>query len=206
MEQQKALWLDRNDRKLASCSLRLWFSRSVMSDSLWPHGLQHTRLPCPSPSLPASGSFPLGRKVMTNLNSAIKSRDITLLTKVHIVKAMIFSSSHVWMLRVRPQRRLSAEELMFQAVVLEKTFESPLNSKVIKSLNPKGNQPWIYIGRTDAEAEALILWPSDAKSWLIGKTLIVGTTEGRRRRGNREWDGWMASSNQWTWVWADSGR
>ena len=73
----------------------------------------------------------------------------------------------------------------FQTVVLEKTFESPLNSKVIKSLNPQGNQPWIYIGRTDAEAEALILWPSDAKSWLIGKTLIVGTTEGRRRRGQQ---------------------
>ena len=72
----------------------------------------------------------------------------------------------------------------------EVTLESPLDSKEIKPVNLKGNQPWIFIGRTDAEAEASILWAPDAK------------IEGRRR----EWDGWMASPTQWTWVLASSGR
>ena len=73
----------------------------------------------------------------------------------------------------------------FQTVVLEKTLESPLGCKEIKSLNPKGNKPWIFIGRTDAEAEAPILWPPDAKSWLIRKTVMLGKIESRRRRGRQ---------------------
>ena len=71
----------------------------------------------------------------------------------------------------------------FRIMVLEKTLESPLNCKEIKSVSPKGNQPWIFIGRTDAEAP--ILRPPDVKSWLIEKTLILGKTEGKRRRGHR---------------------
>ena len=70
----------------------------------------------------------------------------------------------------------------FWTVVLEKTLESPLECK-IKPVNPKGNQSWIFIGRTDAEAEDSILWPADAKSWLIGKDPELGKTEGRRRKG-----------------------
>ena len=74
----------------------------------------------------------------------------------------------------------------FWTVVLEKTLESPLYRKEIKSTNPKGNKSWIFIGGTDAEAEALILWPPDMKSWLIGnKTLMLGKIEGRRRRGRQ---------------------
>ena len=74
----------------------------------------------------------------------------------------------------------------FWALVLEKTLESPLYRKEIKSTNPKGNKSWIFIGGTDAEAEALILWPPDMKSWLIGnKTLMLGKIEGRRRRGRQ---------------------
>ena len=65
----------------------------------------------------------------------------------------------------------------------EKTLESPLDCKKIKPVNPKGNQPWIVIERTDAEAEAPILWPPDVKNWLIRKTLVLGKTESRRRRG-----------------------
>ena len=72
-----------------------------------------------------------------------------------------------------------------QTVVSEKTLESPLDNKEIKPVNPKGNQSWILIGRTDAEAEASILWPLDANSWLIGKTLILGKIEGERRRGQQ---------------------
>ena len=73
----------------------------------------------------------------------------------------------------------------FQYVVLEKTLVSPLDSKEIQLVNPKGNQPWIFIGRTDAEAEAPIHWPPDGKSWLIGKDPVLGKIEGRRKRGRQ---------------------
>ena len=110
----------------------------------------------------------LGRKAMTNLDSILKSRAITLLTKVCIVKAMVFPvvmcGCESWTIRT-----LSTEELVLQTVVLKKTLESPLDCKEIKPVNPKGNQAWIFIGRTDAEAEAPILWPSAAKSQLIEK-------------------------------------
>ena len=91
----------------------------------------------------------------------------------------------------------------FWAVVLEKTLESPLDCKEMKPVNPKGNQPWVFIGRTDAEDEAPILWPPNADSFE--KTLMLGKIEGRRRRGDRGLDGWAASSTQWTWVWTSSG-
>ena len=71
----------------------------------------------------------------------------------------------------------------FQTVVLEKTLESPLDSKEIQPVSPKGNQSWVFIGKTDTEAEAPILWPPDVKSQLIGKDLMLGKIEGRRRRG-----------------------
>ena len=93
----------------------------------------------------------------------------------------------------------------FGLVVLEKTLESPLDSKEIKPVNPKGNQPWILIGKTDAEAP--ILWSLDVnqpKSQLIGKDTERLRTRGEG--GNRGWDDWMASLTQWTRVWANSGR
>ena len=71
----------------------------------------------------------------------------------------------------------------FWTVVLEKTLESPLNRKEIKSVNPKGNQPWVFVGRTDAEAEVPILRPLDVKIDSLENTLMLGKTEGRRRRG-----------------------
>ena len=74
---------------------------------------------------------------------------------------------------------------MLSTVVLEKTLESPLDCKEIKPVNPKGNQPWRFIGRTDTEAEAPILWPCDAESWLFGKDPDAGKVEGRRRRGHQ---------------------
>ena len=82
------------------------------------------------------------------------------------------------------QRKMSTEELMLWAVVLEKTLESPLDSKEIKWANPEGNQSWIFIGRTDAEVEIPIFWPPDVKNLLFGKDPDVGKDEGRRRR---EW-------------------
>ena len=97
-------------------------------------------------------------------------------------------------------------------ILLEKAPECPLDSKEIEPVNPKGNQPWICIGRTDAEAEAPILWPPEAKSWLTGKThssvfpLMLGRLRVGGEEGDREWNGWMASPNQWTWVWANCRR
>ena len=101
----------------------------------------------------------LGRKVMTNLDSILKSRDITLPTKVHLVKAMVLSSSHVWIWELAYKESWVLKNWCFWTVVLEKTLESPLE---IKPVDLKGNQPWIFIGRTDAEAESPILWPPDA--------------------------------------------
>ena len=93
----------------------------------------------------------------------------------------------------------------FWTVVLEKTPESLVDSKEIKSVNPKGNQIWIFIGRTDTEAP--IHWPPDSKSWFIMKRLWCWERLKAGGEGdNRGWDGWMASPTQWTWVWASSGR
>ena len=111
----------------------------------------------------------LGRKVMTNLDSILKSRDITLLTKVHIVKAVVFP---VVMYGCESWTIKKAEQLKnwcFWTVVLEKTLQSPLGSKEIKPVNPKGNQSWIFLGRTDVEVETPIHWPRDVKKWLISK-------------------------------------
>ena len=88
----------------------------------------------------------------------------------------------------------------FRIVVLEKTLESPLDFKEIKLVNPKGNKSWIFIGRTDAENEAPVLWPPDAKNWLIWKDSDTGKDWRWEEKGMTGWDGWMASPTQWTWV------
>ena len=93
----------------------------------------------------------------------------------------------------------------FWTVVLEKTLESPLDCKEIQPVNPKGNQYWIFIGRTDAEAETPILWPLDAKNWHTGKDAGAGKDLRQEEKGMRGWDGWMASPMWWTWVWVGSG-
>ena len=119
-----------------------------------------------------------------------------------------FSSSHVWMWEPDHKKGWTLKNWCFQIVMLEKTLQSPLDSKELKPVNPKENQPWILIGRTNAEAEALIFWLSDAKSWqLIGKDPDAG--KGRRQKGeegSRGWDSWVASLIQWTWTWANSRR
>ena len=94
-----------------------------------------------------------------------------------------FPRSHVQLWEFNRKEGRALKNCCFQIVVLEKALETPLDCKEIKPVNPKGNQPWILIERTDAEAEAPILWPPDAKSWLIGKDLMPGKIEGRRRRG-----------------------
>ena len=93
----------------------------------------------------------------------------------------------------------------FWTVVLEKTLESPLDCEEIQPVHPKGDQSWVFIGRTDVEAETPILWPPDAESWLIGKDPDAGKNWGQEERDDRGWDGWMASPTRWTWVWVSSG-
>ena len=87
--------------------------------------------------------------------------------------------------RVEPSRILSTKELMFSNYVVEKTLESPFDSK-IKPVNPRGNQSWIFLGRTDAEAETPIFWPPDVKNWLIGKDPDAGKDWRQEEKGTTE--------------------
>ena len=144
----------------------------------------------------------LGRKVMTNLDSVLKSRNITLPTKECIVKAMDFPVIMVQMWELDHKEGGAPKNWRFQIVV---TLKSPLDSKETKPVHPKWNQPWIFIGRTNAEAETPVLWPPDAKSWLTGKGPDAEKDWGQEEKGMTE-DGWMASLTQWAWVCANSER
>ena len=146
----------------------------------------------------------LGRKVITNLDSILKSRGITLPTKVRLVKAVVFQLSCMDA-RVGHQEGWALKNWCFRTLVLEKTLESPVDSKKIKPVNSTGNQPWIFIGRADAEAQ--ILWPSDAKSWLIEKDPDPGKGQNRKETGvaKDEMVG-RQSLIQRTWVCTKSER
>ena len=128
----------------------------------------------------------LGWKVMTNLDSIFKSRDITLPTKVRLVKAMVFPvvmyGCESWAVNKAEHWRIDA----FWTVVLEKTLESPLDCKEIQPVHSKGDQSWVFIRRTDAEAETPVLWPPHAKSWLIGKDSDAGRDWGQEEKGTIE--------------------
>ena len=127
-----------------------------------------------------------------------------------------FSSSQVWMWELDHKESWVLKNWCFWTVMLEKTLETPLDCKEIQPVNPKGNQSWMFIERTDVEAETPILWPPHAKIWLIGKALDSGkdwrqekkgTTEEEKKGTTKEkkgTDGWMASPT-WTWVWVSSG-
>ena len=124
----------------------------------------------------------LGRKAMANLDSILKSRDINLPTGPYC-QSYGFSSSHVQMWELDHKEGWAPKNWCFRTVVLEKTLKSPLDSK-IKPVNPKGNQPWIFIGRSDAEAP--ILWPPDVRSWLIGKDPDAGKDWRQKEKGTTE--------------------
>ena len=136
----------------------------------------------------------LGRKAMTNLDSILKSRDITLPTKVCLVKAMV-SPVVMYGCELDHKEGWILKNWCFWIVMLKKTLESPLDCKEIKPVNPKGNKSWIFIGRTDAEAP--ILWPPDAKNWLIGKDSDAGKEWRREKKGVREEEmvGWLHRLN-----------
>ena len=120
----------------------------------------------------------------------------------------VFPSRHVWIWELDHKEDWVPKNWCFQTVVLEEALENPLDCKEIQPVHPKGNQSWIYIGRTDAEAEAPVVLlpdiseePTHWKSPWCWQRLKAGG-EGV----DRGWDGWMTSSTQWTWVWADSKR
>ena len=122
---------------------------------------------------------------MINLNSVLEDRDITFLTKVHIVKAMVFPvimyGCESWTVKKTERQRIDAFKLWWWRSFLK----SPLDTKEIKPANLKGNQPWLLVGRTDAEAEASVFWLSDVNSQHIEKSLMLEKIEGRRRKSYR---------------------
>ena len=120
-----------------------------------------------------------GYKFSYNQKQHIKKQRHYFANKGSSSQSYGFSSSHVWMWEADHKESWAC----FWTVVLEKTLESPLDYKEVQPVYPKGNQSWIVIGRTDAETEIPVLWPPDAKNWLIWKTLMLGKIEGRRRRG-----------------------
>ena len=113
------------------------------------------------------GHLLLGRKAMTNIESILKSRDFA--NKGSSSQSCGFSSSHIWMWELDQKESWVPKNWCLWTMALEKTLESPLDCKEIKLVNPKGNQSWIFIWRTDAEGETPILWPPDSKNWPIWK-------------------------------------
>ena len=128
----------------------------------------------------------LERKVMTDLDSILKSRDITLWTKVHLVKVfpVVMYGCESW--TVKKAERWRAQNWCFWTVVLEKTLESPLDCKEFQPGHPKGDRSWVFIGRTDVKAETPILWPPHAKCWLFGKDPDAGRVRGQEEKGTTE--------------------
>ena len=118
-----------------------------------------------------------------------------------------FSCSHVQMWGLDQKEGWVPKNWCFWMVVLEKTLDSFLDSKEIQPVHSKGNQSWMFMGRTDAEAEAPILRPPDVKNWLLWKRPWCWERLKAGGEGDdRGWDGWMASPTQWTWVWVNSRR
>ena len=127
----------------------------------------------------------LGRKAMTNLDNLLKSSDIALLTKTHIWSSYCLPSGHVWLWELDLKEGRMLKNWCLQTIVLEKT-ESPLDSKEIKSVNLKGNQSWILIGRIHAEVETPVFWPSDMNSLLPEKVPDAGKDCGQKEKRESE--------------------
>ena len=123
---------------------------------------------------------------MTNLDSILESRDVNFANKGPSSQDYGFSSRHVWIWEQDYKESWALKNWRFWTVVLEKTLENPLDCKEIQPVHPKGNQSWIFIGRTDAEAETPILWPPDAKTWLIGKDPDTGKDWRWEEKGTTE--------------------
>ena len=146
-----------------------------------------------------------GRKVMTNLDSMLKSRDITL-PQCASSQGYGFSSGRVWMWELDHKESWAPKNWCFWTMMLEKTLKSPLNCKEFKPVNPKGNQSWIFIGRTDTEVEAPIFWPPDAKNWFNGKDPEAGKDWRQEEKGISEDEMVGCLTNSMAMNWASSGN
>ena len=150
------------------------------------------------------GCLLLGSEAMTSLNSILKSWDITLPIKVWYSQSYGFSSNHVQIWELNHKEGWAPKNWCFWTVVLEKTLESPLDCKEIQPVHSKGDQPWVFFGRTDAKAETPGLWPLHAKSWLIGKDPVAGRDWGQEEKGMTEdemarWHHWLYGREfEWT--------
>ena len=142
------------------------------------------------------------RKFMTNLDSILKS----FAEKGPRSQSYGFSSRHGQMWELDHKEGWALKKWCFWTVVLEKTLESPLDCKEIQPVHPKGDQPWILIARTDAEAEFQYFGHLVGRTDSLEKNLMLRKIEGGRRRGRQRMRWWMASLTEWTWVWASSGR
>ena len=136
------------------------------------------------------------KKSYAKPRQSIKKQNHYFTDKVCLVKVMFFSSGHVWMCELDHKESLAPKSWCFWTVLLEKILESLLDSKEIKPVNPKRNESWIFIGRTDAEAEAPIFWPPDRKSWLIRKDPDSGKDCRQEEKGTTEdriigWHHWL---------------
>ena len=143
---------------------------------------------------------------MTNLDSVLKSRDITLTTKVCLVKAMVFPvvtyRCESWSIKKAECQRTDAFELWCWRRLLRVPWRAwRWNLLILKEINPEYSLGW-----TDAKAEAPIIWPPDAKSWLTGKDWCWERLRAEGEGGDKGWDGWMALQLKCAWIWANSGR
>ena len=147
----------------------------------------------------------LGRKVMTNLDSILKSRDITLPTKVHLVKAMVFPvvmyGCESWTVKKAEHPRIDAFELWCWRRLLRVPWTARRsNQSILKETSPGCSLEGLVL-----KLKLPILWPPHAKSWLIGKDPDAGRDWGQEEKGTTGWDGWMASLTRWMWIWVNSG-
>ena len=150
----------------------------------------------------------LWRKTITNLDSILKSRNITLLTKIHLVKAMVFPSSHVWMWKLDHKESWTLKIWYFWTVVLETTLKSPLDCKEIKPVNLKGSYSFLgyeyslegLMLKLKLQYFGYLMWRIDS----LGKILMLERLKAGGEGDNRGRDGWMASLTWWTWIWAGS--
>ena len=154
----------------------------------------------------------LGRKAMTSLDSTLKSRGVTLVTKVWIVKTVVFPAvmdgCESWTIKKAERQTIDVFRLWCRRRLLRVPWTLkgiPWARKEITPVNPKGNQSLIFFGRTDVKLKLWYFGHPMQRADSLEKTLMLGKIEGRRRREDRGWDGWMASLTQWTRVWANSG-
>ena len=146
----------------------------------------------------------LGR-IADKLRQCIKKQRHYFADKGPYSQSYGFSSSQVQIWELDHKEGWMLKNWCFWTVVMEKTLESLLDCKEIQPVHPRQNQSWIFIGRTDAEAETPLLWPPDVKSWLIRKDWCWERLKAGGEGDNRRWDGWMGSLTQWTWVWVALG-